>query len=64
MAGNDTDARAQQQTRCEGYTMALADFESMGQSQTTNEPIEAEFEPEHIPESELKDFMADGKRTA
>jgi hypothetical protein len=64
MISGDTNERALQQARCEGYTLALADFEAMGMSQPTNAPLEADFSEEHIPESELKDYMADGRKSA
>ena len=60
----DTNARAIQQARCEGYTMCLADFESMGYSAMNNEPLEAEFGAEEISEKELAPFKADGKQSA
>src|SRR5678815_2579098 len=41
--------RAVWQSRCEGYTMALANFESMGIYQKPKQELEATFEP---PETE------------
>ena len=60
----DTNARAIQQARCEGYTMCLADFESMGHYAAANETIEAEFNAEEISEKDIAPFKADGKKTA
>lgn len=64
MVRGDSNERAMQQARCEGYTMCLADFESMGQPTITGEAIEAEFQEEHISESDLAPFKASGNKTA
>lgn len=42
------DARASQQARGEGYTIALANLEAMAQYKAMHEPVEAEFAPEEI----------------
>jgi len=60
----DTSERAMQQTRCEGYTMALADFESMGQSAIVGQPVEAEFAHEEISDADIAPFKASGNKTA
>jgi hypothetical protein len=58
MVSGDTNLRAMQQARCEGYTMALADFESMGQLALTNEPLEADFGAEEISDKDIEPFKA------
>ena len=60
----DMNERAMQQARSEGYTLALADFESMGTMQAGNEPVETGFEQEEISQEEIAPFKADGKRSA
>jgi len=64
MVQGDTNARAMQQARCEGYTMALSDLESMGTYIPAPEQIEAEFAAEEVPDNLVKEFMADGRKTA
>ena len=64
MVRGDTNERAMQQARCEGYTMALADFESMGQQNIVNQPLEAGFGQEEIREEEIAPYKADGKLSA
>lgn len=41
--------RAAQQARCEGYTMALANLESMSTLEEPKKPLEATFEDEVTP---------------
>lgn len=64
MVNGDTASRALQQARCEGYTMALADIESMGITAVTGETIEAEFGEEEIPADELAPYKAGGNARA
>jgi hypothetical protein len=64
MVNGDTASRALQQARCEGYTMALADIESMGINAIAGEAVEAEFGEEEIPAEELAPFKATGKARA
>lgn len=64
MVNGDTASRALQQARCEGYTMALADIESMGITAIGGEAVEAEFDEEEIPAEELAPFKATGKARA
>ena len=58
MVRGDVNERAMQQARVEGYTMCLADFESMGASQIVNEPVESGFEAEEFSETDLAPFKA------
>lgn len=46
--GTTPQDRAAQQCRSEGYTMALANLEAMGQSRNIPETVEPTFEPEEI----------------
>jgi hypothetical protein len=64
MLRGDANERAMQQARCEGYTMCLADIESMGQGQPQNQPVEADFVSEEITEADIAPFKASGKLTA
>ena len=58
MALADTSARAIQQARCEGYTMCLADFESMGNQIVPPENIEADFGQEEISDKDIEPFKS------
>jgi hypothetical protein len=60
----DYAARALHQARCEGYTMALADFESMGRHTPPSQPIPAEFTDEHITDAEAAEYGSTGTKTA
>ena len=64
MTSGDTNARAMQQSRCEGYTMCLADLESMGTPFMPQNAVDADFSEEHIPDEALADYKASGKKTA
>jgi hypothetical protein len=60
----DFQARALQQARCEGYTLALADFESMGHFIQPFNPVIAEFRDEFVTDDEAKEYGASGNKTA
>lgn len=64
MMSGDTNARALQQARCEGYTMALADLESMGGHLPTPEAMEAGFEGEEVDPKLVEAFSSKGKSRA
>ena len=54
----DASARAIQQARCEGYTMCLADFESMGNQIVPPENIEADFGQEEVSDKDIEPFKS------
>lgn len=47
--GTSSNDRAAMQCRAEGYSMAIANLEAMGQSESTPEPLTADFAPEELP---------------
>lgn len=64
MTAGDTNARALQQARCEGYTMALADFESMGTHIPNPELLEADFSAEDVDPALVEPYTASGNKSA
>ena len=60
----DMQARALQQARCEGYTMALADFESMAVHAAPQQIVPAEFNVEEVSDEEALPYSSKGKKVA
>ena len=44
LSNADVEARALHQARCEGYEMALANFEALGNFVPLREPLQAEYQ--------------------